>query len=112
MKYYRTNKTTERVRKKTHIDRLNWIDNDGKGRTYSEISSPNSGYRKCLENDVSLEGSYHGNSSSVDQHLNYDEKRGWIKRTWTKNVHPIQLRYCGVDPQVEFLFTKVEKNNT
>ena len=112
MKYYRTNKTTERVRKKTHIDRLNWIDNDGKGRTYSEISSPNSGYRKCLENDVSLEGSYHGNSSSVDQHLNYDEKRGWIKRTWTKNVHPIQLRYCGVDLQVNFLFTKVEKNNT
>ena len=44
MKYYRTNKTTERVRKKTHIDRWNWIDNNGKGRTYSEISSPNSGY--------------------------------------------------------------------
>ena len=63
MKYYRTNKTTERVRKKTHIDRWKWIDNDGKGRTYSEISSPNSGYRKCLENDVSLEDSYHGKQS-------------------------------------------------
>ena len=80
MKYFRTNKSTERVRKKTHIDRRKWIDNDGKGRTYAEISSPNFGYRKCLESDASLEESYHGNSSSVDPHLKYDEKEGWIKR--------------------------------
>lgn len=80
MKYFRTNKSTERVRKKTHIDRWKWIDNDGKGRTYAEISSPNSGYRKCLEGDASLEESYHGNGSSVDPHLKYDEKEGWIKR--------------------------------
>ena len=45
MKYFRTNKTTERVRKKLHIERWNWIDNDGRGRTYNEINSPNSGYR-------------------------------------------------------------------
>jgi hypothetical protein len=80
MKYYRTNKKTDLVRKKTHIDRWNWIDNDGKGRSYSEIDSPNSGYRKCLENDLSLKDSYFGNGSSVDPHLNYDEKEGWIKK--------------------------------
>ncbi len=80
MKYYRTNKPTENVRKKIHIDRWNWIDNDGKGRTYSEISSSNSGYRKCLENDVSLKNKYHGNNSSVNPHLNYDEDNGWIEK--------------------------------
>ena len=80
MKYYRTKKTTEKVKKKIHIDRWNWIDNDGKGRTYSEIDSPNSGYRKCLENDVSLRDKYHGNNSKVDSHLKYDEKHGWIKK--------------------------------
>lgn len=80
MKYYRTKKPTERVKKKIHIDRWNWIDNDGKGRTYSEISSPNSGYRKFLENDESLKNKYHGNTSSVNPHLNYDEDEGWIEK--------------------------------
>ena len=80
MKYYRTKKTTERVKKKIHIDRWNWIDNDGKGRTYSEIESPNSGYRKCLENDESLGDKYHGNDSKVEPHLKYDEEHGWIKK--------------------------------
>lgn len=89
MKYFRTNKTTERVRKKLHIDRWNWIDNDGKGRTYREIASPNSEYRKCLEKDTSLENIYFGNSSSVDSHLNYDEKEGWIKRVYTKPKYKI-----------------------
>jgi len=80
MKYFRTNKTTERVKKRLHIERWNWIDNDGRGRTYNEIISPNSGYRKCLEEDTSLENLYIGNGSSVDQHLNYDEREGWIKK--------------------------------
>ena len=80
MKYYRTNKTTERVRKKLHIDRWNWIDNDGRGRTYNEINSPNSGYRKCLQKDTSLKDIYTGNGSSVDQHLNHDEREGWIEK--------------------------------
>ena len=80
MKYFRTNKTTEIVRKKLHIDRWNWIDNDGRGRTYNEINSPNSGYRKCLQKDTSLEDIYTGNGSSVDQHLNHDEREGWIKK--------------------------------
>tara|TARA_B100000029_G_scaffold504064_1_gene582222 strand:+ start:7658 stop:7903 length:246 start_codon:yes stop_codon:yes gene_type:complete len=80
MKYIRTSKTTERVRKKLHIERWNWIDNEGRGRTYSEINSPNSGYRKCLQKDKSLEDKYFGNSSSVDPHLNYDEMEGWIKK--------------------------------
>ena len=80
MKYFRTDKTTERVRKKLHIDRWNWIDNDGRGRTYNEINSPNSGYRKCLQKDTSLEDIYTGNGSSVDQHLNHDEREGWIEK--------------------------------
>ena len=80
MKYFRTDKTTERVRKKLHIDRWNWIDNDGRGRTYNEINSPNSGYRKCLQKDTSLKDIYTGNGSSVDQHLNHDEREGWIEK--------------------------------
>ena len=28
----------------------------------------------------SLEDIYTGNGSSVDQHLNYDEREGWIKK--------------------------------
>ena len=103
MKYKRTNKTTKRVRKKSHIDRWNWIDNDGNGRSYSEISSPNSGYRKCLEDDVSLEDIYFGNESSVDPHLNYDEREGWIE-SLQKLVQPIQVSHGGVDLDVPIIW--------
>ncbi len=44
-----------------------WIDNNGKGRTYSEINRANSTYRQCIKHK-----DYHGNTSSVDTHLRYD----------------------------------------
>ena len=80
-KYFRTNKTTERVRKITHLKRCEWINNDGKGRTYNEINSPNSFYRKCLEEDN--RDDYGGNTSPITQHINYDVRRGWIKESKT-----------------------------
>ena len=77
--FVKTNKPTNRVRKSTHIKRWEWINNEGKGRTYNEINSPNSGYRKCLEED-NRDG---GNTSPIDFHLNfnYDIREGWIKKT-------------------------------
>ena len=75
--FVKTNKPAHRVRKLTHIKRWGWINNDGKGRTYNEINSPNSGYRKCLAEDKRED--YSGNTSSIDFHLNYDIREGWIK---------------------------------
>jgi hypothetical protein len=81
MKYFRTNKTTERVKKITHLKRWEWINNDGKGRTYNEINSPNSFYRKCLEEDN--RDDYGGNTTPITKHINYDVRRGWIKESKT-----------------------------
>ena len=51
------------------------IDNNGKGRTYSEINRADSTYRQCIKDPK-----YHGNTSSVDPHLRYDiEKRKQIE---------------------------------
>ena len=75
--FVKTNKPTHRVRKSTHIKRWEWINNEGRGRTYNEINSPNSVYRKCLEEDH--RDDYGGNTSSIDFHLNYDIREGWIK---------------------------------
>ena len=47
--------------------RWRWIDNNGKGRTYSEINTADSTYRRCI-----IHNSYYGNTSSVDPHLRYD----------------------------------------
>lgn len=44
-----------------------WIENNGKGRTYSEINRANSTYRQCIKHKK-----YAGNTSSVDPHLRYD----------------------------------------
>ena len=76
-RFVKTNKQTDRVRKSTHIKRWGWVNNGGRGRTYNEINSPNSVYRKCLEEDN--RDDYVGNTSSIDFHLNYDIREGWIK---------------------------------
>tara|TARA_Y100001935_G_C17177056_1_gene443156 strand:- start:491 stop:769 length:279 start_codon:yes stop_codon:yes gene_type:complete len=47
--------------------RWRWIDNNGNGRTYSEISRADSIYRQNIKDK-----NYHGNTSSVDPHLKYD----------------------------------------
>ena len=69
-------KTEKKLRGKAHnIARWIWIDNNGKGRTYSEISRADSFYRQCIKAET-----YDGNTSSVDPHLRYDiETRGQIE---------------------------------
>ena len=69
-------KTEKKLRGKAHnIARWIWIDNNGKGRTYGEISRADSFYRQCIKAET-----YHGNTSSVDPHLRYDiETRGQIE---------------------------------
>ena len=61
-------KTDKEIRGAEHNKkRWIWIDNNGKGRTYSEISRANSTYRQCIKHKT-----YLGNTSSVDPHLRYD----------------------------------------
>ena len=61
-------KTDKKIRGAEHNKkRWIWIENNGKGRTYSEISRANSTYRQCIKDKQ-----YHGNTSSVDPHLRYD----------------------------------------
>jgi hypothetical protein len=74
-KFVRTSKETSNGCRKEHILRWKWIENDGKGRNYSEINRPNSGYRELMTRD-----DYGGNTTSIDQDLNYDIRRGWIRR--------------------------------
>ena len=63
-------KTDKKIRGAEHNKkRWIWIENNGKGRTYSEISRANSTYRQCIKDEK-----YHGNTSSVDPHLRYDIK--------------------------------------
>ena len=55
--------------------RWNWIGEAGReGRTYSEISSPDSVYRQCI-----LRTTYAGNTSSIEQDLKYDIRERWIE---------------------------------
>ena len=61
-------KTDKKIRGAEHNKkRWIWIENNGKGRTYSEISRANSTYRQSIKDKK-----YHGNTSSVDPHLRYD----------------------------------------
>ena len=68
--FFRTNKEITRYHRAEHNKkRWRWIGNNGKGRTYSEISRADSTYRQNIKDD-----DYHGNTSSVDPHLRYDIK--------------------------------------
>ena len=52
-----------------HIERWSWIGEEGK--TFAQISAPDSGYRKALV-DIP---EYQGNTSIVNHHLTYDIKK-------------------------------------
>ena len=56
-----------------NVRRWNWIDNEGRGRTYGEINSPDSFYRQCI-----VRQDYGGNAASIYQDLNYDLSSGMI----------------------------------
>ena len=67
-RYFRSDtKITKRHKAIHNVQRWEWIGNDGKGRTFSEINKPDSFYRKCIRRT-----SYHGNESSIRQDLEYD----------------------------------------
>ena len=67
-KFFRTNREiTPRHRAEHNKTRWRWIDNNGNGRTYSEISRADSIYRQNIKDP-----NYHGKTSDVDPHLKYD----------------------------------------
>ena len=77
-KFFRTNtEITPRHHAEHNKKRWRWIDNNGNGRTYNEISMADSIYRQNIKDK-----NYHGNTSSVDPHLKYD----------IENVKMIEIR--------------------
>ena len=70
-------RTTKEINKKHaphNIARWNWIENNGKGRTYGEIDLADSVYRKNIKTEK-----YGGNDSSINSHLGYDIKQKMIR---------------------------------
>ena len=66
-KFRRTSKEFHPKTAKHNRERCEWI---GKGKTFSEISAPNSVYRQNILNDA-----------QVEEGLHYDiEIRGWIEK--------------------------------
>lgn len=58
-----------------NINRWQWIADAGsKGRSYSELNTKDSIYRKSIKRD-----DYSGNITSIIQDIKYDIKSGWIK---------------------------------
>ena len=67
-RYFRSDKKITKRNSAIHnVQRWEWVDNNGKGRTFSEINKPNSFYRKCIRRD-----DYNGNETSIRQDLKYD----------------------------------------
>ena len=66
-RYFRSDKKITKRHAKHNAQRWEWVDNDGKGRTFSEMNKPNSFYRKCI-----IRGDYNGNETSIRQDLKYD----------------------------------------
>ena len=66
-RYFRSNMPISNRHASHNVQRWEWIGNDGKGRTFSEINKPNSFYRKCIRRNT-----YAGNESSIRQDLRYD----------------------------------------
>jgi hypothetical protein len=73
-KFFRTNLEFNNRHALHNKKRWRWIDNNGKGRAYSEISMADSIYRQCIK-DLK----YGGNTSSIDRHLTYDMHEGMIE---------------------------------
>tara|TARA_B100000900_G_C20510482_1_gene687765 strand:+ start:83 stop:1237 length:1155 start_codon:yes stop_codon:yes gene_type:complete len=75
-RFKRTSKEIDpNIHKPEHIRRWSWIGKEGK--TFAEITAPDSGYRKTLVDDRN----YQGNHSKIGHHLTYDiEQISMIKR--------------------------------
>ena len=71
-KYIRTSKEFDKRIAPHNKERIEWI---GEGKTFSEINKAGSKYRKNVKRK-----SYSGNESSIIQDLEYDLKKGLIKR--------------------------------
>ena len=72
-RYFRTDEPISNRYASHNVQRWEWIGNDGKGSTFSEINKPNSFYRKCIRRK-----SYAGNESSIRQDVRYDIKLNMI----------------------------------
>ena len=72
-RFFRTDVPLPKRHAKHNAKRWNWIDNEGRGRTYGEINSPDSFYRQCIKRK-----SYRGNTSLINQDLKYDLKREMV----------------------------------
>ena len=66
-RYFRSDNPIKKHHASHNVMRWEWVGNDGKGRTFSEINKPNSFYRKCIRRLT-----YAGNESSIRQDLKYD----------------------------------------
>ena len=72
-RYFRSDIPISNRHASHNVQRWEWIGNDGKGRTFSEINKPNSFYRKCIRRNT-----YAGNETSIRQDLRYDIKLNMI----------------------------------
>ena len=66
-RYFRSDNPIKKHHAPHNVMRWEWVGNDGKGRTFSEINKPNSFYRQCIRRNT-----YAGNETSIIQDLNYD----------------------------------------
>ena len=73
-RYFRTKEVISNRHASHNVQRWEWVDNNGKGRSFSEINKPNSFYRKCIQRPT-----YVGNESSIRQDLRYDIKQNMIE---------------------------------
>ena len=68
-RYFRSAEPITNMHASHNVQRWEWVGNDGKGRTFSEINKPNSFYSQCIRRDT-----YSGNNASIRQDLRYDIK--------------------------------------
>ena len=66
-RYFRSDNPIKNHHASHNVMRWEWVGNDGKGRTFSEINKPNSFYRQCIRRNT-----YAGNETSIRQDLKYD----------------------------------------
>ena len=68
-RYFRSEQPITNMHASHNVQRWEWVGNDGKGRSFSEINNPDSFYRQCITRVT-----YSGNNASIKQDLRYDIK--------------------------------------
>ena len=73
-RFIKGDKSTDNAKKETHIWRVEYIINKGKGRLFKEINADDSVYRRLVDRP-----SYKNNDQKILQDLEYDMGHQWIK---------------------------------